>query len=411
VKALLRLPAFRGFLISAVLARLGGSSLGVLLGYHVYQLTHDPMMIGWLGLAQATPAVTLVLYGGHLADRFSRRTMALLGRCGWIAGSGLLAIGAAAGTSWMVPVLLVGGFALACAGAITNPAMAGLEAEVVPRESTMRAVSLLGSASQASALAGPLAGALLFEAAGPSMTYGVICALFCGATLVMVALVPDSPAPPRSAHTNAFGRIAEGFRIVIADQRLIGSMALDLFAVFFGGASALLPIFATEILHVGAGGFGLLRAAESIGALAAMLVATRHPPRHRAGLALFIAIAGFGVAIITFALSQNFVLSFVALLAVGVCDGVSMVVRQAILRLVAPGAMRGRISAVRSVFINASNELGDVESGMLAAWIGAVPTVWLGGVITLGVVAVTAWRAPDLRRMNLAAMESTVAAG
>ncbi len=410
MKALLRLPAFRGFLIASVLARLGGSALGVLLGFHVYTLTHDPMMIGWLGLAQATPAVSLVLYGGHLADRFSRRTMALLGRCGWIAGSAPLAIAAATGTPWMVPILLVCGFALACAGAITNPAVAGLEAEVVPRESTMRAVSLLGSASQAAALTGPLAGALLFEAAGPALTYGAICLLFCLSALAMGRLVPNRPAPPRPAQADVFGRIAEGFRIVIADQRLIGSMALDLFAVFFGGASALLPIFATEILHVGAGGFGLLRAAESIGALAAMLVATRHPPRHRAGLALFTAIAGFGIAIITFALSSSFVLSFMALLVVGACDGVSMVVRQAILRLVAPGPLRGRISAVRSVFINASNELGDVESGMLAAWLGAVPTVWLGGVITLGVVAVTAWRAPKLRRMNLAAMESALAA-
>jgi len=411
VRALLRLPAFRGFLISAVLARMGGAGIGVLLGYHIYVLSHDPLMIAGLGLAQALPAVSLVLYGGHIADQFSRRQVALLGRCGWIAGSAALALGAWIGISWMETLLLVAGFGMACAGAFTNPAMAALEAEVVPRESTMRAVSLLGASSQAAALVGPLGGTLLFEAAGPAVTYGVAACLFALAGLSQIIWVPDVPGPPRSAQGNALARIAEGFRIVIREELLIGSMALDLFAVFFGGATALLPIFATEILHVGAFGFGLLRAAESVGALGAMLVATRHPPRHRAGLALFVAIAGFGVAIITFALSRSFVLSLIALLVVGACDGVSMVVRQAILRLVAPGAMRGRISAVRSVFVNASNELGEVESGVLAHWLGVVPAVWVGGLITLGVVAVTAWRAPALRRMNLAEMETSDAAG
>jgi MFS family permease len=186
---------------------------------------------------------------------------------------------------------------------------------------------------------------------------------------------------------------------------MIGSMALDLFAVFFGGATALLPIFATDILHVGPAGFGVLRAAMSVGGLAAMLVAVRHPPRARAGLALHLAIAGFGLSIITFALSTSFVLSVIALTLAGACDGVSMVVRQAILRLVAPPAMRGRISAVRSVFINSSNELGDFESGVMAKFLGAVPAVWIGGVITLVVVAATAACAPKLLKLDLGAME------
>ena len=164
-------------------------------------------------------------------------------------------------------------------------------------------------------------------------------------------------------------------------------------------------MFATDILHVGPTGFGLLRAAISVGSLLAMLAAVRYPPRARAGLALFLSIAGFGVAIIVFALSRNFVLSLLALAAVGACDGVSMVIRQAILRLIAPGPMRGRISAVRSVFINSSNELGDFESGMLAGAVGAVAAVWLGGAMTLLVVGVTAWRAPRLVSLDLGALE------
>jgi MFS family permease len=225
-------------------------------------------------------------------------------------------------------------------------------------------------------------------------------------TMAPETTAPETTAPETMAREPAITRIIEGIRIVWHDEILIGSMALDLFAVFFGGATALLPIFATEILHVGPAGFGLLRAAQSLGALAAMLVAVRHPPRRHAGLALFAAIAGFGVAIITFALSTSFVLSFLALAVAGMCDGVSMVVRQAIQRLMVPGPMRGRISAVRSVFINASNELGDVESGVLASVAGPVATVWIGGVITLGVVAVTAIRAPRLRRLNLAELEA-----
>jgi MFS family permease len=188
--------------------------------------------------------------------------------------------------------------------------------------------------------------------------------------------VSARPAAPRTIGDRALGRIAEGIRYVVSDQILLGAMTLDLFAVFFGGAAALLPVFATDILQVGPTGFGLLRVAISVGSFAAMLIAVRRPPWARAGLALFVSIAGFGVGIIVFAVPQNFVLSFVALAFVGVCDGVSMVIRQVILRLIAPGSMRGRISAVRSVFMNSSNELGDFESGMLS---GAVAAVWIGG--------------------------------
>ncbi len=403
--SLLREPGFLAYLVSATVARFAQAALTVMLGYHLFLLTHDPLSLGGLGLVQALPAITLVLYGGHVADRHSRRTIALITRVAFVVLAALLAMAALALTEALVPAIYVVAFGLGCVGAFSSPAISGLEAEVIPRSRAIRAVSVLGSASQASSLAGLGIGGLAFDLVGPSGTYALIAALLAASTLVMLLGVTNTQAPPRTAGDGAIARIIEGIRVVMADQILVGSMAIDLFAVFFGGASALLPIFATDILHVGSTGFSALRMAISIGSLAAMLIAVRHPPRVRAGLALHFAIAGFGISIITFALSRNFILSLLALAAAGACDGVSMVVRQAILRLVAPGPLRGRISAVRSVFISSSNELGEFESGVLAKLVGTVPSVWIGGSITLVVVGLTAWLAPKLRQLDLDALE------
>lgn len=393
-----------------MLFRFANACLMAMLGFHLYAATHDPLTIGWLGLAQAIPAITLVLYGGVMADRHSRRRVVLCARAAYAALAAMLALGSVASGESLVWILYAAGFLLGCAAAFSGPAVSGLEAEVVPAESTLRAVAILGSASQAAALAGPVVGSLLFAFAGPGGFYNVIAVLFTISGLIVLVRVPNRAAHPRSEGDGVLTRIAEGIRHVVGDQLLIGSMALDLFAVFFGGAQALLPVFATDILHVGPTGFGFLRAAISVGALLAMLVAVRHPPRAKAGLALFAAVGGFGLAIIVFALSRSFLLSFAALVVVGACDGVSMVVRQGILRLAAPGPLRGRVAAVRNVFLNGSNELGDFESGMLAGAVGPVASVWMGGVVTLFVVAVAAWRTPKLRRLDLGALEREVAA-
>jgi len=397
--------ALRAYIAAAALTRFSTTGLVVLLGFHLYSITHDPLTLGWLGLAQAVPAISLVLYGGVIADRHSRNRIAALGRSIYTGLAMLLAICTLTQPHALVWIIYATGALLGCASALTTPATSGLEAEVIPSEGALRAVSILGSASQAAALAGPVLGSIVYGLIGPGLTYAVLALMFATSAAIIRFIVPNRPAPPRNHGDGALTRIAEGIRYVAADQVLIGSMALDLFAVFFGGATALLPIFATDILHVGPTGFGLLRAAMGVGSLVAMLIAVRHPPRVHAGLAFHIAITGFGLAIITFALSRNFALSFAALAVAGACDGVSVVIRQAILRLIAPGPMRGRIAAVRSVFINSSNELGDFESGMLAGAIGAVSAVWVGGVITLGVVATTAWLAPQLRRLDLGALE------
>jgi MFS family permease len=197
-----------------------------------------------------------------------------------------------------------------------------------------------------------------------------------------------------------FKSIAMGWRFVLSHQPLWGGMTLDLIAVLFGGVIALLPIYATDILHVGAKGLGLLNAATSLGALSMMLYATRHPPIARAGRNLLLTVAGFGISILIFGFSKNFLLSLAALTLSGMFDGISMIIRRSMVRLLSPDDMRGRISAVSWVFICSSNELGAFESGMVAAWLGVIPCVALGGVVTLGVVGITAWLAPQLRRLR-----------
>jgi MFS family permease len=216
-----------------------------------------------------------------------------------------------------------------------------------------------------------------------------------------MALIKPKPLPPADKHETIGQSIAIGVRYVFQNQVLVGSMALDLFAVLFGGAVALLPIFASDILQVGPSGLGVLAAAPSAGALVSMLWATRHPPVKHAGKILLGAVAGFGVSIIVFALSKNFFLSLVALAASGMFDGISVVVRETTLRLLSPERLRGRIAAVNWVFIGSSNEIGAFESGVAASWLGTIPAVWVGGVVTLLVVGVTAFFAPQLRELNL----------
>jgi MFS family permease len=398
---MLRHADFRAFMAASVLAGLGESALAVLLGVTVWELARDPLALAWLGLVEAAPAIGLVLLGGHVADRFPRRRVVVLCRLALATLAGTIAFGATLPEASFLPLLYGCAFAIGTVRAFADPAHSGLEAQVVPFAMAVQAGSLLGSTSRAFRLAAPVAGGFLYDAAGPAATYATIAALLAASAAVVWFLIPPRPAPGGHADTGGvIANIGEGVRFVFSDQVLVGSMALDLFAVFFGGVMGLLPVFA-DMFGWGAQGVGLMRAAMASGALLAMLVAVRHPPRERAGLALHLAIAAFGLAIIVFGLSETFLLSLAALFVAGICDGVSVVIRHAILRMVAPESMRGRIAAVRMVFINSSNELGDVESGLAAHWLGPAAAVWAGGLVTLGVVAVTAAVAPRLLRLDL----------
>jgi len=399
-RPLLRDPAFRAYLAANALERLAPSALTVLLGFQVYELTRNPLDLGWLGLAEAVPAVGLVLLGGHAADRLPRRRLVLLGT----AALALLAacLAAAAGGGHALPVLFGAAVLTGAVSAFADPALLGLEAHVVPVARLVPGLALLAATGRTASMLGPAAGGLAWAALGPAGTYAALAALFAGSAAVMAAGVSEAPVPAAADGGGAWRSIREGVAFVFRSEVLLGSMALDLFAVFFGGAAALLPVFATDVLGAGPAGFGLLRSAGAAGSLAAAVLAARLLPRRRAGGAVA-AWGGGGV---------RGVHGGVRAIAVAGAVG-GGVVRGGLVRrdergnppgdpaAGLAGGDAGRIAAVRSVFLSSSNELGAFESGVAASLVGAQAAVWGGGLVTLGVVAVVAWRAPGLRGLDL----------
>jgi MFS family permease len=398
---LLKNIEFRSYLVANVMFRLCASGLTVLLGFQVYDLTRSPFSLGLLGLIEALPGVTLVLYGGDFADRHSRYRTVVITTALLAVLAAVLAFISKQSSLSVVTVIYVVAFVSASIRAFQSPAATGLEAQVLPQHQVLHGVPMIASSGRVAEVAGPVLAAFAWAMLGATPTYEAIAVLFLLSCLCIAFGVSNRPALPAGISTATWRRIAEGVRYVFGSQLLLGSMALDLFAVFFAGANALLPIFAVDILHVGPQGFGVLRSASAAGALVAALAATRLLPVRHAGIALHAIIAAFGLCIITFGLSHNFALSLAALFCAGLCDGTSMVIRHAILRLASPEALRGRIAAVKSVFTGSSNELGTFQSGMTASLLGAGPTLCLGGTITLGVVALVAWRARALRELNL----------
>ncbi|MCW5746452.1 MAG: MFS transporter [Alphaproteobacteria bacterium] len=398
----LALPTFRLFLTSAAAASFAGRSLAVVIGFQVYQLTKDPLALGLLGLFEAIPAVSLALFGGYIADQFNRRSIALVTRIAQALCVLALTMVSLSGAATSVAALYAVIFLAGIARGFADPAVSGLEAQIVPRAQAINAGVWLSSANQTAAVLGPAAAGFAYDGLGPVATYAAIATLY-GLCWLALLLLPRPPTVRHGAREPMWQSIGAGVRFVFSSQIFLGAMALDLFAVLFGGAMALMPVFASDILQVGARGLGFLSAAPAVGALAVMIWSTRWPPMARAGRNLLTAVAGFGVAMIVFGLSSSFWLSLVALMLSGVFDGVSVVIRRAILRLLSPDAMRGRIAAVNAVFIGSSNELGALESGVAASLLGARAAVWLGGCLTLLIVAGAAWRAPDLRRLRIEA--------
>ncbi len=402
-ESLLRDKLFRTVLVSGVLARFASSAMTVLLGFQVFAITGNPLDLGWLGLIEAVPGIGLVLYGGHVADRLRRRRILLTTSALFT----LLAAGVATASFWLpgqVWPLFGIAFLLGVVRAFEDPAAVGLEAQVVPLHALVRGTATMATAARLAQVLGPVVGGVAWSVAGAAGTYAMISGLFALSWLALLP-VPDASQPVVVLDDRGtLVLIAEGVRTVLRDQLLLGSMMLDLFAVFFGGANALLPAIATDVLHVGPVGFGLLRGAGAAGSMLAAIGAARALPERRAGAALLWVIGGFGVAIVVFGVSRVLWLSLLALFVAGVCDGLSVVIRRAILRLASPEGMRGRIAAVKSVFVGSSNELGAFESGLMASWLGVTAAVWSGGLLTIGIVGATAWLAPRLRQLDLVAM-------
>lgn len=391
---------FRFFLLANSLYHLCASSLTVMLAFHIYSLRNSPLDIAALGFMQVIPALTVVFHAGDVADRQSRRRIVVLSIAALAVLALLLSLLSAAG-GVTVGLILAAGLLSATFRAYENPANIGLEAQIIPVEHILKALPIVSTAARVSDMAGPVMMGFIWAWGGPEATYATMVVLLAAAALTIRTMIAPKPVPVPEGDLPPLHRIKEGWTFVWGNQVLFGSMILDLCAVFFGGAAALLPIFAANILNAGPEGFGLLRSSIAAGTLVAAVLSIRFMPAASAGLALHLIVAGFGLAMVVFALSTSFWLSMAMLFLAGICDGFSMVIRHAILRLASPDHMRGRIAAVRMVFVASSNELGAVQSGTMASLIGPVRAVVAGGLLTIIVAGVIAQRMPVLRRLNL----------
>jgi MFS family permease len=371
--------------------------LAVAVGWQVYALTRDPLALGLVGLSEFLPFILLVLIGGHVADRAARRAVVCSAYTGQIlCASALLLMSLyERHHTWMIYMTLS---VFGATRAFWGPAMQAMLPGLVSREQFAGTVAVNSMLYQLASVAGPILGGLLYLAGAP-VVYGSCVLLYAAALLLMLLIRADTRprAPPEAGSARQF---LEGLRFVRHNPLVLGVISLDLFAVLFGGSVALLPIFASDLLHTGPAGLGLMRAAPGIGAaMTAALLALR-PLRDHAGRVMFGGVAMFGVGMIVFGLSRSLPLSIAALVLSGIGDMLSVNIRGILVPLNTPDPLRGRVSAVNWMFIGASNELGEFESGLTASWFGTVRSVVVGGVLTLAVAASWAWMFPSLWRLR-----------
>ena len=388
--------AFALFWSARVCSMLAIQMQVVAVGWQVYAMTGDPLDLGLVGLFQFLPSLALVLIAGHVVDNNDRKTVlfgALSIEMIAVAVLFLLTMAGALSPHAIFAVVALIGLAKSFEG----PANQAILSATVPVEDLPNAVAWQSSGVQVAQISGPALGGLLYIA-GPAAVYGVSTAMLVLSVLLIAACRPRPVAMTKRAMS--LTSMLAGAAFIRSRPEILGAISLDLFAVLLGGATALLPIYARDVLLVGPWGLGLLRSAPALGALAMAMVITRWGVKRHAGRWMLIAVAGFGAATIAFGLSADPVLSFIALLAVGATDQVSMFVRQTLIQLSTPDEMRGRVGAVTSLFIGASNQLGEFESGSVAALVGAVPAVVLGGVGAVGLAGLWAMMFPALRRVD-----------
>lgn len=399
---------FRRYQLARVTAILGAEAQSVAVAWQVYSITHRPLDLGFTGLALFLPGLLFLLPAGHVADRFDRRQIILVCYSLQVLCTTALVLLTRAQLSSVFPIYAVL-FVVGTGRAFSGPASSALVPHLVPEDHFVNAVTWGGAIFQFANMAGPALGGILFtlplarfvtdtRLAGAGIVY-VFNLGALGWFLILVATLHVRPGrmERRAASLQV---VLAGFRYVRAHSMLLGSFSLDLFVVLLGGAVALMPIFAHDLLHTGPTGLGLLRAAPAVGALAMSLVLARFPFRRKAGLRLFISVAVFGAATVVFGLSHNLWLTLAALAISGAADMISVIIRGSLLQLATPPEMRGRVSAVNSLFIGASNELGEFESGLTAQWWGAVRATVYGGIGALAVAGLWAWWFPGLRRAD-----------
>jgi MFS family permease len=402
---------FKRLMAARFLSTLAVQIQAIVLGWRMYILTKDPLFLGLIGLVEAIPALSLALYAGYIVDRSRpllvfRRVVEISLLSGFILLVSQLPL-AGAGEQLQIVSLFLSSFLTGAARAFSQPAVFAIVPRIIDREALPRASAWMASSMQIARISGPALGGLFFGWLGVSASAGIVCVVLILAAGTLL-FVQASPTPFQSSGKSESRRteLLSGARFVIRNPILLPALSLDMISVFFGGVTALLPIYAAEILMAGPRGLGALRAAPAIGAAVMSFWLTTFDIRERAGAWLFSAVTGFGVCILVFALSRSYILSLLALTLSGAFDSVSMVVRMSAVQLSSPDSMRGRISAVNSIFIGSSNELGEFESGVVARFLGAVPAAVVGGVVCLATVVVVAFLSPRLRELNLEELQT-----
>lgn len=393
----LQFPDYRLYLISRFIATLGGRILAVAIGWELYERTRDPLVLGFVGLVQVIPALLFSLPAGQIADRYNRKTLVLLtSLLNIIAAVSLALLSATQGPLVLIYACL---FLIGTASALSGPAASALMGQIVPAAYYENAASWGSSIWQlASVIGPPLGGFIIAATKGATVSY-VIDACTLTVSLVMILLI-SSPQTVFVKHEPPLQAVIQGLRFIGSARILLAAVTLDMFAVLLGGAVALLPVYASDILKVGADGLGVLEAAPSIGAVIMALTLANRPPFQRAGRTLLVAVIGFGIATIIFGLSTSFPLSLLMLALLGAFDNISVVIRSTLLLTRTPDEMRGRISSVNHMFIAMSNEFGSFESGVAARLLGPVGAVVSGGIGTILVVIAIAWIWPELRNLG-----------
>lgn len=391
---LLQHRSFVSFWLARTSSSFGFQMLSIIVGWQIYSQTHSAFWLGMIGLVQFFPSVILALPAGHIADQFDRRRVVMFGQILEWAAIALLAWLTWKGDA-SVGVILSLIFIISSAKTLESPAMISMLPALVPTSILPRATAANAVSGQAAQIVGPALGGFLY-AAGAEVVYAVTAGLYLLSLMLVLTLRYEQALPPRTPPT--LSSLFAGVDFIRKRPDVLGVISLDLFAVLLGGATALLPIFAHDVLHTGPIGLGVLRSAPAVGALLMGFWLSHRALKRNVGMIMFMSVAGFGVATLVFALSSWMWLSLLALFALGGCDMVSMVIRGSLVQLDTPDEMRGRVNAVNSIFINTSNQLGEFESGMLAAWLGAVPAAAIGGIGTLVVVALWMKWFPNLRK-------------
>ena len=381
-----RQPGFMPFVIARLLAVFAMQIQAIVVAWQIYEITGDPLSLAWVGLAQFLPMLFLLMPAGDLIDRYNRKLILTLSWLGAAVCSGILLWLSTQDTpnlAWLYSALVLYG----CSRAFMGPALQSLLPQIVPREQLAQAIAANSTIMRTATILGPVLGGVLYALGGGELTY-TLCMLCFALGIALLTRVPVLYAEAMQiTESSGWKRFTAGLHFIRSRPIILGTISLDLFAVLLGGVIALLPIYASDVLHVGSEGLGLLRSAMAVGEICVGLYLSARPFNRHVGRTMFIAVAIFGVANLVFALSTLFWLSFVALFIAGAADMVSVYIRSALIQFSTPDAMRGRVNAVNMLFIGSSNELGHFRAGTSAAWFGAVPAALIGALCTLGVVA------------------------